>query len=245
MIEEVIELSGLKEQIAQIPGQILFDTNRRGKGQLPKEFASLITESYKAAESYQMAVDYFLLNYDENRFLSLLKSLKSPLLRKVVQAEIESGRPEKMPEMQAFLTDFESKKPSPERIALIKKMDETIGISDKVAEMAITTAQQISKLGTGSLTPAEQLLMERSWERNRLKMKEHFFQDDQFKKSLIFIYQSLSDEEITAYIEFSESDVGQWYQKIGFEVYQAVVSEFFTEFFKLVSDKLQESWPGR
>ena len=249
VVQEVMELSGIKaqlDQMGQIDDQILADAIRGAKGgQWLQELSQSVKESYKAIGSYQMVVDYFLLNYHQERFSSLLESLKSPLLRKITQLEIEAGTPEQLQKAQAFLNEFESQKPSLERIELIKKLDEAGGFSEKIVEMSITAIEETTKFSYASLTPAERLLMDRSLERNRRKMKEEMLRDDKLQESFIFVYQSLSDDEVKEYIQFIKSEVGQWYMKISFEAIQTVASEFFAEFFKTFAQKIHETLPQK
>ena len=106
-IDKMLELSGLKKQVEQIPAQIksgFVQRQQRAEKKLSPEdydrLLKIITDTYNASDLNQSIVDYFKKYYDRDRVSAELKILNLPLSRKMTELEEQASTPERVPEVQ-------------------------------------------------------------------------------------------------------------------------------------------------
>ena len=219
IIEEIFILRGLKKQIENIPGLVDAQLAESKNKQNPEVFeivSKVVAESYQAQTIYQVVFDNLLASFDQDRYLVFADCLRSTLFRKMSQLEEQASTPEALSEMEEYARKLGSNPVSQERIALVQALDEAVGATKLNIEMIIFTNLQMYKAFAVAL-PAKQRINEDNWEekfKSSLKSRLEQPMKQNILVAFLYTYQSVSDEELNEYINYWNSNEGNWWNDI-------------------------------
>lgn len=219
IVEEILELSGMKKQIENYPSLVQSQLAESQNKQKPEVFAivsKVMSESYKAETMYQVVLGNLIANFDMNHYTALLNWLHSPLSKKMSQLEEQASTPEALQEMREFAAKLQYNPPSQERIALVQALDEAVGGTNLSIEMITLTNLQMYKAFETAI-PEAQRIKEDNWEEKfKSTLKDQLEQPMKQNTliSFLYVYRSVSDEELREYINFWDSSEGRWCNKI-------------------------------
>ncbi|MGH8728400.1 MAG: DUF2059 domain-containing protein [Burkholderiales bacterium] len=215
--QELMTASGLDRQIAQIPAGILLGLEQQ-KGALPEEIHNGLRDAMSRAYSAKFietkVASAIRDRLDEKVMAETLVWLQSDLGKKITALEGEASSPEGYLAIQDYAQQLQRNPPPPNRLKLAQEMDEATSATD-VAVSVIEAGELGVALGLDSLRPAdEQLgldkLMENiSQERGSLTAGMR----DLNIVGFLYMYRTLSDEELDSYLKFLQSDPGVKYQE--------------------------------
>ncbi|MEK7307940.1 MAG: hypothetical protein AAB089_02610 [Nitrospirota bacterium] len=222
IVEEILELSGFRKQIENFPSVVqaqLAESKNKLKPEKPEVFeivSKTISESYKSETMYQVVSDNLIANFDMNYYTVLLNWLHSPLSKKMSQLEEQASTPQALQEMKEFAAKLQYAPPSKERVALVQALDEAVDGTNLTIEMITLANLQMFK-AIEMVIPEAQRTKEDNWEEKfkstlRAQLEQPMKQN--IRVSFLYIYRSVSDEELKAYIDFWDSDEGRWSNKI-------------------------------
>lgn len=218
LIEEVLELSGAKKQIEQIK-DIVNAQSAQHQNELEPEmfekFSRVMNGSYRGDVLYKNVVNYFKDNFDQGRLLVILDWLNSPLSQKMTRLEVAASTVEAMRGMNDFAVWMQQNPPAQERLALVQKLDETVGGTKLVIEMNLVSFRGIAKAIDPTLPPEKRLqkgqldqLCGQMRTQLQLPLKNSTL------VSYLYTYRSVSDYELKTYINFWESEAGMWFNRV-------------------------------
>ncbi|MCH6554667.1 MAG: hypothetical protein IH793_10985, partial [Acidobacteria bacterium] len=162
LIERVLYLSGLAQQIEQMPVQATAQLDERDEedteGVSPEareRLRQIVAEAFGREVMYQSAVGTFTKWFDQDRFQRILEWLESPLTQKITQVEVEAPDQEMMEE---FMFELRQQRPDPVRVELVKRLDAATGATDlslEVMHAVMTGMRDISDMpGSAPLADA-------------------------------------------------------------------------------------------
>ncbi len=218
LIEEVLDLSGAKRQIAQIPAVVQVVAAQRKTGLQPEEDAKvgrILAESYQAEALYQTVKDHLTRSFDHQRFLVLLQWLRSPLARRLLDFEVRASTPEAMQDMQQFASQRHRKPPGRERLTLLRKLDEAAGVTEFNIEMILSSFRGLAK-AIDPLLPPEKRLKKGQLEQlvSDMRAQMETAIHNEVILTMLYTYQSATDTELRAYVAFLESETGRWFSSV-------------------------------
>ena len=213
---KLMKLSGMEEQIRQIPPQILSSLAEQ-KGQLPAEayvsFSQAMRDAFSAEQIEKSAVKQATTNLTVEIMQKALDWLESGPGRKITSLEEAASTPQAAQQIQALAGRLKSVPPPPHRLELIQRLDSATQATDvslsitETAMMAVATALdaiQPKELQVGTDTLKKQL------EQQRPQLRQNILY--MTTAAGLYAYQTLSDVELDRYIEFLESAAGKKYQ---------------------------------
>jgi len=220
MIQDLVEKSGIQEQVRQIPLSLLYSLRQNMQlKQLPENYIKPIENEISEAFDPQIILRTIEQRFHENlshkEIEKTLVWLNSSLGMKITELEKESAKPGAMKDgasdMQALLND----PAAVERLKYIQRIEKATRTTDITTDMVLN--MQISViLALNSLAPPEQ---QKSYEEvtafvntQRNAVKEALSQ--QAISSFLYTYRDLVDAELEQYITFIESDAGRKYHDI-------------------------------
>lgn len=223
LIEQVMELSGVKKQIYLISANVndqLLQQQQQQEGNANTEeniaFRNVMTESFQGQMLYQTVVEYLKRNFDEERITSVLEWLRSPLSQKISRLEEEASTPQAAQEITNFSEQLKSNPPSEQKLALLKQLDSVSGFTEFNVEVWLAFSRAMFRAAEMNVPseerePSQKQTFEKMLDEQKLKLKDSI--REQVLVSNIYIYRSVSDEELKEYIGFYESEVGRWFNK--------------------------------
>jgi hypothetical protein len=220
MVGELMELSGLTQQIPRLPheyttlvDQVLMGLERQRypvsnslRRQIRQSFVDALTPERLEPEIRSRLVH----ELSSDTTLATVNWLRSDLGKKVTAVELDASSAEKSIQFATFLLQLQLERPDPERLQLVRRVEEVI----KGSELA-TEAWEAVVAGVARALEAEYQTKDLQTKDNleaylasvRGSMKGMFQQGRVFQG--LFTYRTLTDQELKQYVEFLEAPVGR------------------------------------
>jgi hypothetical protein len=175
--------------------------------------AKAMREAYAAEPMREAARAVLSRSLDANHLRGVDAWLGSPQGQRITRLEEEASTPEGTRKMQAYAASLQMQPPSVDRISLMQDLDRVTGSTELATEIAIETAGAVARgmsaMNTGAASAAE---IHAAIEAQRPAIRAAMEQSTLV--SLLFTYQSLSAQQVGAYIAFMKSPAGRWYHQV-------------------------------
>jgi len=214
LILEVLELYGVKEQVAQVP-LLLQAQLEQERGEHPPEVYQALrqafAQAYAAETLYEKVVAHFEAAATAEQLLAAREWLRTPLSQKMTRLEIAAGAPQAQEEMQEFAASLEADPPSSDRVALVQELDAAVGATDTTIAISVATVRAVVK-GVQPLLPAEQRMSEEEIEEEVTGLEAELQSTMKYSTwlSFLYTYRSVSDQELADYLAYWQSAEGRW-----------------------------------
>jgi hypothetical protein len=225
MISELMELSGLTQQIPRLPQAYmtfvdqLFVGMDRQRNPVPNSLQQHIRQSFVHAltpERLEPEIRSRLVHgLPQDTTLATLTWLRSELGKKITAAELNAGSAEKSIELATFVLKLQLERPSPERLQLVRQIEDVTQGSELATEAWETVVVAVTRVVEAELA--------RTDPRRREKLQEHLasvrasikgmFQQGRLIE-VLFTYRTLTDEELKQYVDFLEAPTGREVTKV-------------------------------
>jgi len=228
-VAEVYEKSGMGALIDQIGGLYLAGLDQN-QGKLPVDLLSAMRsagrEAFDANKMRKRVLEVMERNFDFELTQRVLGWLQSPLGQKITALESIQFNPHTIQEMEAFGLGLQSNPPPPKRLHLIRRLDAGVGASEKNAEVALMILGQTMR-AIGNAMPDETKAGLENFNRWLEVQRPQLLETarDSTEIGFLYIYQTLTDEELERYVSFSESETGRAYHSRAFEAFMSALSE--------------------
>jgi len=217
LAKEVLELSGTKKQISQIP-QFLEGSLAGQKGKLDEQtfntLCNIMRDAFKAETLYENLESTFIKNIDTKTLKDTKLWYQSELAKKITKLEIKASTPDSMQEMQKFAENFQKTPPPQSRIALAKDLDNYSKSTEMTLNMILGITEGIMT-GINASLPAKQKMkhtdLKKQIDTTQAMLKPSI--ESTTLVSFLFTYKDLTDKEFESYVSFHKSKVGQTFNK--------------------------------
>jgi tetratricopeptide (TPR) repeat protein len=214
LIHEVLELSGAKEQIgyyADVVGSSLPQLQHDpGEQKIRQELLKLIRESYQFDKIYLSVVQVFQARFQKEQLLSVLSWLKTPVGRKMTEAEIEANNPKAIEKIETFAGEYQ--KIAEDRKKLLMRLEKAMNTTEMNVEVVSVSLFEMLK-SMQSQAPEDARLS--SGQIKAIVEKIRNMPQEQLKTnvliSLAYTYRAVADEELETAIQFYETPAGTWF----------------------------------
>jgi hypothetical protein len=221
-IDEMLELSGLRKQIEQIPAGVksgLAQQQQRAQRKLsPEEYErvlKILMDSYNASDLIQSMEDYFKEHYDHDLVSAELKILRSPLSMKLAELGTQVSTPEAQQEIQKYGQQLQSKPPPPERKALVRKLDRITGTTDFTVEVLVAISMAYIRVSNDN-NPTEKRLNQDQLKQiaDRMRRELRIPVENLTTVTFLYMFRDTPDAELKDYIKLYESDTADWFNQL-------------------------------
>lgn len=214
LVEEVLELYGVKEQVAQVPLLLQAQLEQERDQHPPEAYQALrqaFAQAYRAETLYDRVIAHFEAAATTEQLLAAREWLRTPLSQKMTQLEAAAGTPQAQQEMQEFAASLGANPPSSDRVALAQELDAAVGATDTTIAISVATVRAVVK-GVQPLLPAEQRMAEEEIEHEVMELEAELQQTMKYGTwlSFLYTYRSVSDQELTDYLAYWQSAEGRW-----------------------------------
>lgn len=215
IIEEVLILSGLKQQIEQIPGHL---KSQKLPPQLSQQqhntIARILSESFQPQFLNEEIKEYLRQGFTDERAWQLLVWLRSPLSRKMSQLEVHATAAESIPDIERFAARLQSSLPEAQRLALVERLDAAGKLSETGTDMVIELLRIMTQLSNEMTSPGRRPPAASFDQKlNALRSQLLVVVRQKTQLTYLFAYRSVADAELNEYVSFFESSLGKWYVK--------------------------------
>jgi len=218
LVDRVLDRSGAKWSIAQIPAQVQASILQRNVRLSPATLATLsdiMTRAFSAETLYARVRDAFVVQGDPRRLELIFEFLQSPLAKRMTGLELDATSPEGLAEMTQFAERLKTSRPPPVRLALMGKLDAASGATDLSVEVAIAVFRSMANV-IDAASPPDQRLKRGELEVIVAKTRAALYDSARMAVSirLLFTYRAVPDKELSDYVQFYESDPGKWFVQV-------------------------------
>lgn len=218
LVDQVLDRSGAKRAIAQIPRHVQAGIRERNAQLSPATLATLsdiMTQAFSAETLYTRVREAFIKQGDPRRLELMLGFLQSPLAKQMIELELDATSPEGLAEIKQFAERLKTSPPPPARLALVRKLDAASGATDLSIEVAIAVFRSMAKV-IDAASPPDKRLKPGELEVIIAKMRAAMYDSARVAMSiqLLFTYRSVPDKELSDYVQFYESDPGKWFVQV-------------------------------
>ena len=171
---------------------------------------------------------------------SALEWLRSPTGRYMTELEGASSTPEAVEQLDAFRATDRIETLSPQRLALLERLDEAVGLTEGAADLVIglqlgMVAGALATVPMDQQTRLDQMsLLSSQLEGARTQIAQQM--ERQLASHTAFTYAEADDAQLTAYIEFLESDVGAHYSTVLSDALKDALFEAALRFGRLLAE---------
>lgn len=202
VVARAFEEAGVNDEILQIPAQIQsqFATQLKNDTKMSdadkKKFEAAMTQAFLPEKIGRELKQEFLEPCDAGMLRSVIAGLTNPLGDRMRKLEAFAESPAARQEGEAYAHSLAQHPPARDRVALMLRMDASLGITKSTMDITLASARGIA-VAFGGL-PADGSA--------NLQSKQT---SDQMHGAvlvnLLFTYRDVSDQDLTTYIELYET----------------------------------------
>lgn len=213
--DDVLELSGVRPQLAAAPAKMVGEfkpRNARLNAEDTAALAHILARHFDADRLYGQVRGEFKRRADARKLVEVGEWLRSPLGQKITALEVAAGlETDAAQRMLAFAPGGRGGPPAA-RIALVERIDWTAGITDGSLESSLAVARAMAMAINRALPPDERQTsahIERQIQQLRGQSRAKLAQTT--VAFMLYQYRSLEDDELQQYADFLAGDAGRWY----------------------------------
>lgn len=209
LIDDLVTVSGLGKQIEQIPEKLRMGVSQSSAKPrdpaLVAEVEKIMTEAFKPERFQQRVREVLKKDFDRKRVEGLIKTMNSPLMKKMFELEAKDVKPD---ELAAFAKGLAKAPLAKERLQVLQDYDGVTRSSEFATEMVTATTRSMVAGAVGG--DAAQLARFDS-EFGKQKDKLAKAVRDATMLSLAYMYRDVSDAELAEYGRFYATEDGKWF----------------------------------
>lgn len=214
LITEALEISGTKHALETIPAHIRAQLDVRQTPIKPEEKARIVKilgDAFRTDVLYGAVRAAFKANYDPSRMGFVIGQLRTPLFRKVAALEVAASEPGAKQDLERFAIGLQGDVPKPARVALVQRYEASMRSAELQIEMGVVAFRAVSRSLEPVLPPEKRpTAREMDSAERTLRAKQDSLVRDALVRWL-YTFRSLTDEELTEYVAFAETDAGRWF----------------------------------
>jgi hypothetical protein len=213
--DDVLELSGVRPQLATAPARLANEFKPRGARLNAEDTAALeqiLARHFDADRLYAQVRAEFTRRADTRKLADVAEWLRSPLGQKITALEVAATLETDAARRASAFTPGGRGGPSPVRVALVERIDWTAGITDGSLESMLAVARAMALAMNRARPPDERQTsaqIERQIQELRGQTRARLAQST--VALMLYEYRSLDDDELQQYADFLGSDAGRWY----------------------------------
>jgi hypothetical protein len=202
MVARAFEVAGVNDQIAAIPAQIenQFSTQLRNDAKMSdadkQKFQAAMTQAFVPAKIERDLKQEFLEPCDPGMLRTVIAGLTNPLEEKMRKLEAFAESPAAREKGEAYAHTLAQNPPARDRVALMLRMDSSLGITKSTMDITLASARGIA-VAFGGLPADGSATLQSKETSNQMH--------GAVLVNLLFTYRDVSDRDLTSYIELYET----------------------------------------
>ena len=214
-VDDLLELSGVRAQLVGLARGIAKELRPAPGIMSAKDQASIdrvLSKSLRHEALYGLVRDAFIPQIDRTNLEATAAWLRSPLGRRITVLEVTASDPSSEQKIADYAAELKANRPSHRRIELIWRLDWVMGSLESSADLYATLSRGVAKAVSAAGPPERRLRpgqIEEQVAEIRARVREPL--REIHIPAQLYAYRDLTDDELTAYVVFSSSDAGRWY----------------------------------
>ncbi len=214
VIEQIMTESGWNEMIEQLPAMVAMGFDQQQPPPIKRDeyekLRQVLLQVFEPERIRKTIVGHLNERYESKRFSEFLALIRTPLAKKMIALEIEANTPQAQQEMMQ-MGNILMGQASPGRLELARRLDEASNATETALDIQMMIFEAIMK-NMNKILPQEQRVTEEQLERmlEQIRLQSVFPARQYTQLSIVYIYRSVSDEELRQYVKLHESEIGRW-----------------------------------
>jgi uncharacterized protein DUF4124 len=214
-VDDLLELSGVRAQLVGLVRGIAKEL-RPAPGILSaKDQASIdrvLSKTLRHEVVYGLVREAFIPQIDRTNLEATAAWLRSPLGRRITVLEVTASDPSSEQKIADYAAELQANQPSHHRLELIWRLDWVVGSIESSADLYATLSRGVAK-AVSAAGPPERRLRPGQIEAQVAEVRARVNKPlrELHITAQLYAYRDLTDDELTAYVVFSSSDAGRWY----------------------------------
>jgi len=209
---QLFRLSGMDRQLGSLAGTVEQQIGSEPgiPDALRPTLAQAVRDAYAPEPLRGVALSHLRPRLASGPLDAVMQWLESERGRRITQREEAASTPEAQARISEFAATFQANPPKPERLALIRRLDLATRATDFTTDVSMRVAVAVARglvAAQSASIPASEL--DAALEAQRGPMRAGA--QRMVMLTFLYTYRDLSDEDVSAYVEFMESVPGQWY----------------------------------
>jgi hypothetical protein len=214
-LDDLLQSSGLKVQLDSLTAGIraqFLRAHRRQSNQDRLAIDRIVAERFSPDTLHARIKAEFQRDLGSGRLQKALAWYDSPLGRRITGQELAALIPAGGAEAVA---DLARNRPSARRLELIDRLDTGGGASETTVDVTVAIVRSLTVAFQPGL-PAVAGLSLGQLDKQIAQARNRTLEDMRraCTVSMLLAYRDLSDDELDQYVQFVESDAGQWYMRV-------------------------------
>ena len=225
IIDEMLELSSIRQKIDRISVRVKSELDRQQHGTqnklTPNEYdriSKILTGSFAGSDLNQSIASYFHKHYDQDRAVAELAILHSPANKRLRELMAWSSTPEARQKILAYDKQLTSVPPTPERMTLIRALDQASHSTAIAVEVTVSTSLAVTTILNALRPPDTQLNHDQLVELSS-RMRKELWNAAEHSVIVTYLYafRDISDAELKDFIALYKSDTAKWFRQVATE----------------------------
>lgn len=216
-VDEILELSGARAQLAGLASQLGAGYLLPRRHQLDARDGARVAriiEQHFAPERFYLAIRDELGRRVEREQLDAMAAwFRSPLGRRVSELESAASKREAAPAAVAFVQRLKTSPAAPARLELVQRLDWVTGLSTDTTDLVLVIARSGARAAATAVA-ADRRIRTGVVERRVEEMRGEMDMTSMALTHMLYVYSPLTDAELKAYVDFLASPAGRVYNRI-------------------------------
>ncbi len=203
LVSRVFEVAGVNDEVSAIPAQIQtqlsaqFQSDTKISEADKQKLAATITQAFLPQKIDSQLKQEFFKTCDMDMLRSVVAGLTTPLGVRMRALEAATENPKSRQQGEEYAQTLRQHPPSRDRVALILRMDDSLGITKSALDMNLASARGIAAaFGLPAGGSVESALGSKQVSDNM---------HGAVLVNLLFTYRDVGDQDLTSYIELYET----------------------------------------
>jgi hypothetical protein len=213
-VDELIDLSGLRKQLAALPTMVLQEFLPRESALGPGEGAlvrRIVERHFAPAVVVPLIRAELSRRRDAEKLARLVAWLRAPVGRRVTAEEVASTAADPQA-VAGWVARLATEPPPPARVTLVERLQWIEGAGDTGLDLLLVVARELA-LAVQPALPAERRVKPGHIATQLAKTRERLLPEvrQAARQHMLYTYRRLGDEEVAAYVAVMASDAGRWF----------------------------------
>ncbi len=205
--DQIMDITGTTEgmkQAAEFMAAGFSQQISQNGGTADPKVIQLIKDTFKSDDMLQSMRQFLVDRFDAKKAQDVLTWYQTPVGKKVVADDIHNMKPEAVAEEAEFKKGMINNPPTAAQLDSLKALDKAIHATSDAIDGGLMVQEAMLRM-SGKFDEAK-LKQVMDMQRKQMEMVK----PAETISSLMFRYKDLSADELKAYIDFSNTDAGQW-----------------------------------
>jgi hypothetical protein len=216
MAEEAFQLSGVPNQVRQLPEQFQQQFDQQiekipaaQRAKMAPIARKVLADFIEPQSFYRQLKATFIADVDVKAMQAALAWLHSPLPRRMQKLQDFASSPEGKEKLSVFAEEIQSAAPPLDRINLMRDLDQAVNWSGFATDVLVKIAAAV----TLEILPGGDPSGEVNRDLVSLRKATRPMMANEFILRSLFAYKAVSDDDLKQYIDAVRSEAAQWYIK--------------------------------